>query len=243
MLSLKNISFVVKEKGKEKVILDNFSFDFNEGKIYAITGHNGSGKSTLAKIIMGIEKPTSGAIIFNGQDITNLSITKRAKMGICFAFQNPVRFKGLTAIDLIKVACQNCGNFNDYCAYLSKVGLCAREYSGRELDNKLSGGELKRIEIASCLARRAPLNIFDEPEAGIDLWSFDALTGIFAKLKSHNTTNIIISHQEKLLKTADEILVITGGKLEATGNPNIILKNLNASQTCVRLKGESNGTN
>ena len=243
MLSLKNISFVVKEHGKEKVILNNFSFDFKEGKIYAITGHKGSGKSTLAKIIMGIEKPTSGTIYFNGQDITSLSITKRSNMGICFAFQNPVRFKGLTAIDLIKVASGNNGTFNDYCAYLSKVGLCAREYYGRELDNKLSGGELKRIEIASCLARRAPLNIFDEPEAGIDLWSFDALTGIFEKLKNQNTTNIIISHQEKLLKTADEILVVTNGTLEASGKPSVILKNLNASQTCARLKGESNGAN
>jgi len=243
MLTLKNICFAVKEKGKEKVILDNISFNFEDGKTYAITGHNGSGKSTLAKIIMGIEKPTSGSIIYNGQDITSLSLNKRANLGICFAFQNPVRFKGLTAIDLIKVAGGNNKTFNDYCSFLSAVGLCARDYIGRELDNKLSGGELKRIEIASALARNASLNIFDEPEAGIDLWSFDALTSIFSKLKNKNTTNIIISHQEKLLKTADEIVVITGGKIEISGKPEKVLKNLKDNSICSRLKGESNGTN
>ena len=243
MLSVKNITFTVKENGKETTILNNISFNFEDGKTYAITGHNGSGKSTLAKIIMGIEKPTSGTITFNNEDISSYSITKRAKLGISFAFQNPVRFKGLTALDLIKVASGNNGTFNDYCSYLSAVGLCARDYSSRELDNKLSGGELKRIEIASCLARRAPLNIFDEPEAGIDLWSFDALTGIFENLKKQKCTNIIISHQEKLLKTADEIIVISNGKIEAHGKPSVILKNLNTSSVCARLKGGNNGTN
>ncbi|MBQ7452863.1 MAG: ATP-binding cassette domain-containing protein [Clostridia bacterium] len=239
MLKLKNISYSVKTENGKLQILDNICLSFEKGKTYAITGHNGSGKSTLAKIIMGIIKPTSGSVELDGQDITSLSPTKRAKLGIAFAFQQPVRFKGVTIGDMLSVASKDSATFDDHCNNLSAVGLCAREYINRELDASLSGGELKRIELALALARKTPVNIFDEPEAGIDLWSFDALIGIFKKLKDKNYTNIIVSHQEKLLKTADEIVVISGGKVEKQGNPSDILKTLSTSAiSCNRLRGE-----
>jgi Fe-S cluster assembly ATP-binding protein len=184
MLKLENVCYVVREDGVDRYILKNVNLNINENEIVVITGHNGSGKSTLMKIIMGITSLTSGKIFFNDVDITNMSITDRAKLGIAYAFQTPVRFKGLKARDLLSTAQKTNGEIMEVCNYLSRVGLCARDYIDRELNDRLSGGELKRIEIATTFARGAKLNIFDEPEAGIDLWSFDGLISAFAENKS-----------------------------------------------------------
>ena len=215
MLELKNISF----SRDNKKILDNINLKIDEKKFIAITGPNGSGKSTLAKIIMGIEKPDEGQILFLGQDITNLNITERAKAGIGFAFQQPVRFKGLTVKDLIEIAAGNSISMKDACEYLAEVGLCAKEYINRQIDSKLSGGELKRIEIAMLAAKNSKLTIFDEPEAGIDIWSFNNLINIFEKMKNtKNNTIITISHQEKILQIADQIILLKDGHIIKTGN-------------------------
>lgn len=224
MLEIINLNYSVKTPTGTREILKNINLKFEDGLSYAITGHNGSGKSTLANIIMGIIKPNSGKIVYNGKDITRLSTTERAKLGIAFAFQQPVKFKGLTVKDLLSVALDGNADIAKCCSYLSIVGLCARDYINRELDNKLSGGELKRIEIAVSLARNCPLNIFDEPEAGIDLWSFDALIDIFKKKKENKATNIIVSHQEKLLKTADRVIVLSAGEVADFGTPKILNK-------------------
>ena len=218
MLELKNISFSVEENGKEKLIIDNISYKIETNKFTVITGPNGGGKSTLAKLIAGIEKPTSGQIIYDGKDITNLDITERARLGISYAFQQPVRFKGIKVIDLIRLAAGERLSAAGACEYLSEVGLCARDYINRDVDASLSGGELKRIEIAGVLARRTPLSVFDEPEAGIDLWSFKNLVKIFENMQQKKSnTIIIISHQERILKIADEILVLANGKVKASG--------------------------
>ncbi len=237
MLSLKNIKFSV-EENENKTILSDLSFDFEAGKNYVITGANGCGKSTLAKIIMGIYPLKSGKIYFQNQDITALSITDRARAGIAFAFQQPVRFKGLTARDLLEQASGGTLSTSMACEYLSKVGLCAREYLDRELDNTLSGGELKRIEIASVLARNCPLNIFDEPEAGIDIWSFNNLVDIFKNSVTASSTNIIISHQEKLFASADEILLIADGKIALHGTPQEVMPKLHNFSNCKKLRGD-----
>lgn len=215
MLELKNISFAVTdEKEKEKEIIKNISLTLDDDKFIAITGPNGGGKSTLAKIIVGIEKPTAGQILWNGQDITELSITDRANMGISFAFQQPVRFKGITVYDLIKLATGHEISRAEVCDYLSEVGLCARDYVNRQVDASLSGGELKRIEIATILARGTKLSVFDEPEAGIDLWSFQNLIEVFEKMRKDIKGSIlIISHQERILRIADEIIVIADGEI------------------------------
>lgn len=238
MLSLKNISFSINENGKTKTILNNITYDFKCGKNYVITGANGCGKSTLAKIIMGIISPSSGQILFDGKDISDWDITKRAKEGISFAMQQPVKFKGLTAKDLLEYSSNSELKMSGACDYLSKVGLCAREYLNRELDSTLSGGELKRIEIASVLARNSKINIFDEPEAGIDIWSFNGLVDIFKKSINKNNLNIIISHQEKLFKSADEILLIADGKIKAHGKPEKIIPMLNNFNNCKKLEGD-----
>lgn len=218
MLELKNISFSVEENGREKLIIDNISYKIETNKFTVITGPNGGGKSTLAKLIAGIEKPTSGQIFYDGKDITNLDITERARLGISYAFQQPVRFKGIKVIDLIRLAAGERLSAAGACAYLSEVGLCARDYINRDVDGSLSGGELKRIEIAGVLARKTPLSVFDEPEAGIDLWSFKNLVKIFENMqKKKNNTIIIISHQERILKIADEILVLANGRIKASG--------------------------
>lgn len=227
MLELKNVSFDVPQGTGEKGILKNINIKMDDRKFIAITGPNGGGKSTLAKIIAGIYTPTSGQIIFDGQDITNMSITDRAKAGISFAFQQPVRFKGIKVKDLIKLAAGDNLSVSGACEYLSEVGLCARDYINRDVDGSLSGGELKRIEIATIIARGTKLCVFDEPEAGIDLWSFKNLIEVFDKMhKEKDTSIIIISHQERILNIADEILVLADGVIQAQGKKEDILPEL-----------------
>ena len=220
MLELKNIIFdVTEDDGSTKRILDGISLTLDEDKFYVVTGPNGGGKSTLARIIMGIEKPTSGQILLDGVDITDKSITERAKMGISFALQQPVRFKGIKVHDLIKIAAQKELSTSEACEYLSAVGLCARDYIDREVNASLSGGELKRIEIATVLARGTKMTVFDEPEAGIDLWSFQNLIHIFETMREEiKGTILIISHQERILNIADEIIMIADGKITKTGH-------------------------
>ena len=234
MLELQNISFnVPEENGKDKEIIKDVSLTVTDGHLVVITGPNGGGKSTLAKIIMGIERPTSGRILFNGEDITDLSITERAKRGISFAFQQPVKFKGLKVLDLLRIASGQHLSVSDACRYLSSVGLCARDYIDRELNASLSGGEMKRIEIAEILSRSTKLSIFDEPEAGIDLWSFNNLIKVFEGMRRDisDCSVIIISHQERILNVADEIVVISGGKVDRKGPKEEILPTLLGSHT------------
>lgn len=221
MLELKNVSYF----RDNKQILDNISLKIDNSKLVAITGPNGSGKSTLAKIIMGILKPDSGSIFFDGKDITNIGITDRAKLGIGFAFQQPVKFKGLTVRDLIELSSGNTINVSEACNYLSDVGLCAKDYLNREVSNSLSGGELKRIEIAMLAAKKSKLTVFDEPEAGIDLWSFNSLISVFEKMHSEisDSSIVIISHQEKILNIADEIILLVDGKVQAIGQKEEVL--------------------
>ena len=220
MLKLENISFFK----DNKQILDNVSLDIDENKFIAITGPNGSGKSTLAKIIMGLFKPDTGRIIFNGQDITDLSISERANLGIGFAFQQPVKFKGLTVRDLIEIAAGKDIKLSEACNYLADVGLCAQEYLNREISASLSGGELKRIEIAMLAAKKSKLTIFDEPEAGIDLWSFNNLIGVFEKMHEEIQGSIIvISHQERILDIADEIILLNNGTISDIGSKEQIM--------------------
>lgn len=224
MLELKNISY----ESDGKKILDNVSINFSE-QISVITGPNGAGKSTLTKIIMGIIKPTSGVILFNGQDITNFSITQRSKMGFSFAFQQPVKFKGLKVGDLLRLASKD--KISSVGTYLTQVGLCPKEYIQRELSGELSGGELKRIEIASVLAKQGKINIFDEPEAGIDLWSFNGLVKTFTKFQEDNKSIfIMISHQSKMIELADKIVLLSNGKIEKVGRKEEVMPYLNKTQ-------------
>ena len=234
MLELKDLTFTVEGNGKEKVIIDNLSYTVEDNKFTVITGPNGGGKSTLAKLIAGIEIPTSGKIIYNGQDITHMSITDRANMGISYAFQQPVRFKGIKVIDLIRLASGENLSVAGACEYLSEVGLCARDYINRDVDGSLSGGELKRIEIAGVIARKTPLSVFDEPEAGIDLWSFHNLTKVFENMQAKKeNTIIIISHQERILKIADEIVILADGKVRESGSRDEMLpKVLGTTEGC-----------
>ena len=227
MLELKHISFEVPAEGMDREIIKDISFKIPDGKFTVITGPNGGGKSTLAKLIAGIEKPTSGQILWNGEDITEMGITERAKLGISYAFQQPVRFKGVTVLDLIRLAKGEAISISGACEYLSQVGLCAKDYINREINGSLSGGELKRIEIASVLARGTKMSVFDEPEAGIDLWSFQNLIKVFEKMHNEiHASILIISHQERILNIADEILVITGGQVTAHGAKDDILPTL-----------------
>ena len=224
MLTLENISFGVKDEKGEKEIIKNLNLSIGENKFVVITGPNGGGKSTLAKLIAGIEKPVSGRILFDQEDITEKSITDRAKMGISYAFQQPVRFKGIQVLDLIRLAAKRKMSAADACEYLSEVGLCAKDYINREVNASLSGGELKRIEIATVLARGTRLSVFDEPEAGIDLWSFQNLISVFERMRENTKGSIlIISHQERILNIADEIVVIADGQISAQGSKNEIL--------------------
>ena len=228
MLELQNLCFEVSENAeKHKEIIKDINLTFGDHAFIAITGPNGGGKSTLAKLIMGIEQPTFGRILYNGRDITGMNITERANLGISFAFQQPVRFKGIKVKDLITLASGNKIKLSGACDYLSKVGLCARDYINRDVDASLSGGELKRIEIATIIARNTPLSVFDEPEAGIDLWSFNNLIQVFEEMhRESDNSLIIISHQERILNIADEIVVLKDGTLQARGRREEILPEL-----------------
>lgn len=232
MLELKNISYVIEENGNKIEILKDISFTVKDKDLVVITGPNGSGKSTLAKIIMGIIAPTSGEIFFNGLNITSLNLTERAKIGFGFAFQQPTTFKGLTVKDLLNIATNEENNLSTSCDYLSKVGLCAREYIDREVNSKLSGGELKRIELALLLAKNSCLNICDEPEAGIDLWSFDALIRLFLQ---EDKTFLVISHQKGLIEIANEIIILKKGQIEHIGKYEDVEEYL-LSNVCERLE-------
>ena len=239
MLQLQHISLQV-EDGANREILKDVNLTVDDGRCVVITGPNGGGKSTLAKVIAGILAPTEGRILLDGRDITQVSITERAKMGIGFAFQQPVRFKGLTVRDLITLAAgsetlSDC----DIGRYLRSVGLCPRDYIDREANASLSGGEMKRIEIAMVLARKTPLTIFDEPEAGIDLWSFGNLIDVFADLRRETEGSVlIISHQERILNIADEIVVLSGGSLTMHGPKDEILPGLLRGDRCAFCRGE-----
>lgn len=236
MLRLENVCFFKDNKD----ILKDINLEAEEGKFIAITGPNGSGKSTLAKIIMGIEKPTSGKIFFDGEDITELSIDQRANKGMGFAFQQPVKFKGITVYDLLKLAAKKDVSRAEACEYLSAVGLCAKEYIDREVNASLSGGELKRIEIATVALRKTKLTIFDEPEAGIDLWSFSNLIEVFEDMRRLiNGSIIIISHQERILNIADVIILMNQGKIEQIGDKNISLGNVLKKGECCKLAKEA----
>lgn len=240
MLELQNISFEVSDEPEGKrEILKNINLKIEE-RFVAITGPNGGGKSTLAKVIAGMKKPTSGKILFDGQDITDMSITERANAGISFAFQQPVRFKGITVKDLIRLSAGANLTTAQACEYLSEVGLCAKDYIDREVNASLSGGELKRIEIAMIIARGTKLSIFDEPEAGIDLWSFNNLIRVFEKLHEDvNGSILIISHQERILNIADKIVVLSDGQVAQVGTREEILPELlNGSGSCRFYKGE-----
>ena len=226
MLELQHICYDVEQDGEDKGILRDIDLTIDE-RFVAITGPNGGGKSTLAKIIAGIYTPTSGRILLDGEDITGLDITQRARLGVSFAFQQPVRFKGLTVKDLITLASGKNIGVPEACNYLSEVGLCAKDYIDREVDGSLSGGELKRIEIAMIMARGTKLSVFDEPEAGIDLWSFSNLIQVFEHLHEKiNGSILIISHQERILNIADRIIVLADGQVRSDGGREEILPQL-----------------
>ena len=236
MIELRNITYHVKDEAGEKDVLDNVSLTL-DGHFVALTGPNGGGKSTLAKVIAGIIRPTAGKVLWNGEDITDLSVTERARKGISYAFQQPVRFKGLTVKDLLSIAAGKNATLATACEYLSEVGLCAREYIDREVNASLSGGELKRIEIATILARGTKLSLFDEPEAGIDLWSFSSLINVFEKMREKTQGDIIIiSHQERILSVADHIVVLANGKVQKSGTREEVLPSiLGANAACKTL--------
>ena len=239
MLSIRNLSLVAENGEERKEILKGIDLDIDESKFVVLTGPNGGGKTTLAKAIMGLVKPTSGKIIYNGVDITDMSITERARLGISYGFQQPPRFKGLKVRDLLELASgKDRLSTTECCMYLNKVGLCAADYIDREVDTSLSGGEVKRIEIATILARNSSLMIFDEPEAGIDLWSFAKLTETFGELhKSSDATMIIISHQERIIGLADEIIVLSDGHVERRGTREEVFPSILAGITpgCKRI--------
>ncbi|MCQ2461629.1 MAG: ATP-binding cassette domain-containing protein [Clostridia bacterium] len=246
MLELKNLSFKVdNEDGSGALhIIEGLDLTIDDGKFVVITGPNGGGKSTLAKLIMGIEQPTGGQILYNGRDITNMSITERANLGIGYAFQQPPRFKGLTVRSLLSLAAGKDLPEDECCTYLTKVGLCSMDYLNREVDNSLSGGEVKRIEIATLMARNLNLAIYDEPEAGIDLWSFTMLVDTFKTLAKNETNSvIIISHQERIMQLADEIIVLANGKVQTQGPKDEVFPKLlsefgSFSREC-NLRGEA----
>ena len=239
MLELKNLCFGVEDENNTKEIIKDVSFVVPDEKFVVITGPNGGGKSTLARLIMGIEKPRSGRILLDGRDITELGITERARLGISFALQQPVRFKGIRVVDLLRLAAGRDLSVGDACEYLSAVGLCARDYINREVNASLSGGEMKRIEIATVLARGTTLSVFDEPEAGIDLWSFQSLIQVFENMqKRAHASILIISHQERILNIADTIILLADGQVRAQGGKDEILPELLKSTvpvTCNRI--------
>lgn len=240
MLELKNICFT----RENKKILDNVNLELGDNKFIVITGPNGSGKSTLAKIIMGIEKQDEGQVVLNRKDISKKGIDKRAKLGISFAFQQPVKFKGITVYDLLNLSAEKELSKIEACDILSKVGLCAKEYVDREVNNSLSGGELKRIEIATVAVRNAKVTIFDEPEAGIDLWSFNNLIKVFEEMRNViKGTILIISHQERILNIADEVILLNNGKIQKQGKKEEVLDAILKTEKtgCCKLGGNGNG--
>ena len=245
MLELNNIRYDVDDEGGHVDILKDVSFTLGEGKFVVITGPNGGGKSTIAKLIAGVYRPTGGTIRFDGELITDLDITGRAKRGISYALQQPVRFKGIQVVDLLRIAAGRDLSVSESCDYLSRVGLCARDYVNREVNASLSGGELKRIEIATILARGTRLSVFDEPEAGIDLWSFQSLIRVFQMMREsiEGSTILVISHQERILEIADEIIVVAEGRIERQGTREEILPGLIGTAAaltgCDRLAGRS----
>ncbi len=242
MLQIDQLTFEVSTDDRKKEILQDVSLTIESGKFVVITGPNGGGKSTLAKMIAGIEQPTSGSIQLDGVDLVGKSITERAKMGISYAFQQPVRFKGLTVLDLLRIAAGKRLTVSEACAILSEVGLCARDYVNREVDASLSGGELKRIEIATVMTRGTELSVFDEPEAGIDLWSFQNLISVFERMRQvrQDRTILVISHQERILNIADEIVVLADGRIRAHGSREEVLPTLlgtsSAVNACAQLE-------
>lgn len=233
MLSIRNLSLVAENGDETKEILKDISLDIDDSEFVVLTGPNGGGKTTLAKVIMGLVKPTKGKILYNGVDITDMSITERARLGISYGFQQPPRFKGMKVRDLLELASgKESLSTTECCMYLNKVGLCAADYIDREVDTSLSGGEVKRIEIATILARNSSLMIFDEPEAGIDLWSFAKLTETFGDLhKNSKATMIIISHQERIIGLADEIVVLSNGKVDRKGTKDEVFPSILAGAT------------
>ena len=234
MLELKSISYKVCPEDREKQIIEDLSVTIGDNRFVVITGPNGSGKSTLAKLIMGVYPVSGGQILLDGEDITGLGITERANRGISFAFQSPVHFKGIRVIDLLRLSAGKRISLVDACEYLSQVGLCAKDYINREVDASLSGGELKRIEIATVIARGTKYAIFDEPEAGIDIWSFQSLIQVFERLRSEiHGTVIIISHQERILNIADDILVIEAGRIKRYGKKEDVLPDLLGTASAV----------
>lgn len=231
MLTLKNLSLTAADAQGRADIVKNVSLDVEDGKFLVITGPNGGGKTTLAKLIMGLAAPTGGQILLDGEDITGLSITDRAKRGISYSFQQPPRFKGMKVSDLLTIAAGKALSHDEACSYLTQVGLCARDYLNRDVDTSLSGGEVKRIEIATLLAKNSRLMIFDEPEAGIDLWSFARLTETFRELhEKGGRTILIISHQERIIRLADEIVLIANGEIAGRGTADELYPKL-LSQT------------
>ena len=240
MLKIEKLCYAASDESGEKEIIKDLDLELEDKSFSVITGPNGGGKTTLAKLIMGLEKPTSGRIWWDGQDITDLTVTERAKLGVSYGFQQPPRFKGMTVYDLLKVASGREMGRLECCDYLTRVGLCARDYVDRDMDVSLSGGEAKRIEIATILARKGSLMIFDEPEAGIDLWSFSKLTETFGAIREgREATLIIISHQERLISLADEIVLIDDGRVAAKGTTEEIFPKIMGGtvSVCERLEG------
>ena len=245
MLELRNVRLDVDDDAGHVDILKDVSFTIEENKFVVITGPNGGGKSTIAKVIAGVRQPSYGKILFDGKDITQEDITSRAKMGISYALQQPVRFKGIRVLDLLRIAARREMTAAEACDYLSRVGLCARDYIQREVNASLSGGELKRIEIATILARGTRLSVFDEPEAGIDLWSFQSLIRVFEQMRQSiaDSSILVISHQERILNIADEIIVVADGRISQQGPREEILPSLigtpSAIDSCERLQERS----
>lgn len=233
MLDIQNVSLKLHDD-TEVEILREINLKFLEKKIYVITGPNGGGKSSLAKLIMGVYLPTSGKILLDGQDVTQMSITERARLGIGYAFQNPPRFKGIKVKELLKMAASRNPEPVNICDLLFDVGLCAQDYLERDVDASLSGGEMKRIEIATVLARNLKLAVFDEPEAGIDLWSFQKLAETFKTIhEKYDTTIVIISHQERIMELADEIILMSGGAISAQSERDEILAGILSNDSCL----------
>lgn len=230
MLELKDLELRFLTDGREIPVLQKINLTFDKGKIYALTGPNGSGKSSLARVIMGIHRPTAGQVIYKGEEITALGITERARRGIGYAFQHPARFKGLQVTDILEIALQQPDNHE--CPYLREMGLCPDDYLDRPLDDSLSGGEIKRIEVATLLAQDPDLRILDEPEAGIDLWSFEQLTGVIARNHRPDSTTVIISHQEKILNMVDEIILLEEGKVALQGQRDKVWPLIKESTRC-----------